>query len=137
MIGIHILLLFISVGYYLFYANMYLVSYMLSIIHGSYILFTRGLPMTFDFFYNITYETGWRMWPYLRWPLSLALIYLCYSQIRRSYNNRGDDYNCQKYLNRYADLRKSLGKDCKDKATEDKAKYHWENFGKKEGRIAN
>ena len=136
MVAIHVFLLLVTVGYYLFYANMYLVSYTLSIIHGSYLLFTRGLPMLLDFIYNLTYETAWRLWPYVRWPVCLGLIYLCYSEIRRSYENKDKDYNCQNYINRYTDLRKAYGKDCKDKSTADRAKYHWDNFGKKEGRRA-
>jgi hypothetical protein len=45
-------------------------------------------------------------------------------------------YDCQSYLNRYSDLQKSFGTSCTDPDTASKAKEHWDNYGKREGRLA-
>ena len=61
MVAIHLTGLLIIVGYYLFYANMYFVSYTLSVIHNLYLIWTRGLPMLLDFIYYFVSETLWRI----------------------------------------------------------------------------
>ena len=134
MVAIHLTGLLIIVGYYLFYANMYFVSYTLSVIHNLYLIWTRGLPMLLDFIYYFVSETLWRIWPYLRIPFYLTLIYLTYAEL---FLKKENDYNCQAYIDRYPDLKNAFGSDCKNKLTADKAKHHWDNFGQKEGRIAN
>lgn len=48
----------------------------------------------------------------------------------------GSVYDCQSYLDRYADLRKAFGGDCGDPDTETKALQHWNTHGQKEKRNA-
>lgn len=133
MVAIHLTGLLIIVGYYLFYANMYFVSYTLSVIHNLYLIWTRGLPMLLDFIYYFVSETLWRIWPYLRIPFYLTLIYLTYAEL---FLKKENEYNCQAYINRYPDLQTAYGADCNNKSTAYGARMHWLVYGQEEGRNA-
>jgi hypothetical protein len=65
--AIYILLGIIVIMYYLFYINIYLLSYGMSALYGLYLLMTRPIPLLLDFWWNLTKETTSRLWPYMRW----------------------------------------------------------------------
>jgi hypothetical protein len=48
----------------------------------------------------------------------------------------GDDYDCQSYIDRYADLAAAFGSDCSTGDTASRALAHWHNNGKREGRLS-
>ena len=80
--AIYILLGIIVIMYYLFYINIYLLSYGMSALYGLYLLMTRPIPLLIDFWWNLTKETASRLWPYMRWLIIFIVVIAIIMRIR-------------------------------------------------------
>ncbi len=79
--AIYILLGIIVIMYYLFYINIYLLSYGMSALYGLYLLMTRPIPLFLDFWWNLTKETSSRLWPYMRWLIIFIVVIIVIMRI--------------------------------------------------------